>query len=149
MAFGTPTSSNPTDTKYLFVNVKQPPKLIYKLSASIAGVPSKITLNKKYTYTISIKNTGNRVLNTVTVRYWNGTFVPNSARLPAGFKRMATPGGEAQEIRGTLTNVRAGTTRKITLPVVYTATHGKYDVVNVIVTGSPGGRDEATKYPNY
>jgi hypothetical protein len=125
------------------------PKPKYRLHVAISGLPSKIVLNQPYTYTIKITNTGRLKLKKVTVRYWDGTYVPKEAPLPSGFKRMAAPGGAAQEIRGTLTNVRAGTTRKITFSVVYTATHGKYDKVYVIVTGSSGGRDEATKYPNY
>jgi hypothetical protein len=95
---------------------------------------------------VKIKNTGRLKLKKVTVRYWNGNYVPE---LPSGFKRMATPGGEAQELRGTLVNVRAGTTRRIAFSVMYTETLGRYDVVGVIATGSPSGRSEVSKYPNY
>lgn len=122
----------------------------YRLKVSISGVPSKITLDKQYTYTIRIKNTGRLKLKKVTVRYWNGTYVPN---LPAGFKRIPGPTGASQEIRGTLTNLKAGATKRIAITAVYDdpmmVLPNNGERVYVRAIGSPGGRAEKQKIAWY
>jgi hypothetical protein len=113
-------------------------KPTYRLVAAIAGVPQKITPDRSYTYTITLRNTGLRAFKTVTVAYYDGDHVTKSS---LAFKRFGHAGvGKGPGVTWTLTNLRPGATRQITIVVVYswsTAILGHIEP-NELVARAPG-----------
>jgi archaellum component FlaG (FlaF/FlaG flagellin family) len=119
----------------------------YRLHVSISGTPSTITLNKPYTYTITVKNTGKKALSKVNVWYANGHYVTGSS---LKFARLPRPNGAVPwyEVRWILTNLRAGATKRITVKVVYKDNNGMEGIA-VRAKGTPGGSTELLKHAWY
>jgi hypothetical protein len=93
---------------------KQKPK--YRVVVKIYGA-KKITGGCKYTYRLVVKNTGRKKLKKVRVQFKPAEFIVAKS---LGFK--LTPGSNPEAhstATWTLKNVRAGTTRRITIRMVY------------------------------
>jgi archaellum component FlaG (FlaF/FlaG flagellin family) len=120
----------------------------YRLKVSISGNPSTITLDREYTYTITVKNTGRLKLKKVTVWYSNGYNVTGSS---LKFTRLPRPDATvpAYEIRWTLTNLRAGATKRITVQTIYKSDANGAEGFEVRAKGTPGGSAELLKQAWY
>jgi hypothetical protein len=110
----------------------------YHLKVTISGIPKKIVLYKHYAYTIKIKNTGRLKLNRVIFHYKDGTYVVPP--YPSGCKHVPGPSPHDEStVNCRLSTVKAGTTRRITLPVVYNdpsvATDGNGSRAYVVADG--------------
>jgi len=115
----------------------------YRLSAHLYGTPSTITLNQPYKYTITIKNTGRSKLKKVNVWYSNGFTVTGSS---LKFKRLPRPDATVDwyYVKWTLTNLRAGATKRITIAVVYKIDRGG-EGFELRAQGTPGGKAQVLK----
>ena len=118
--------------------VKLKPK--YRFSVHIYGVPSRITLNQRDTYTISVKNTGTVCWKKkVYVLYSNGYTVTNSSLKP--LKRLPRPDATVNwyQIRWYPLSIKAGATKRFTVTVLYKDVHPSGNRENVGVdVGVPG-----------
>lgn len=115
----------------------------YRLSAHLYGTPSTITLNQPYSYTITIKNTGRLKLKKVSVWFANGFTVTGSSLT---FKRLPRPNATVDwyYVKWTLTNLRAGATKRITIAVVYKIDHTG-EGFELRAQGTPRGKAQVLK----
>jgi hypothetical protein len=91
----------------------------YRLKVTITGIPKKIVLYHKYTYTISITNTGKKAFTKIIMEYWNARFVTGtSPKYNRAYKPDMT-GGPSSIAWLNIANVKAGTTRTFKVYVTY------------------------------
>lgn len=95
------------------------PKPKYRLSVHIYGVPSKITLDQPYTYTIKIKNTGRLKFKRVVMVYWNARFVTGTSPMYNKAIKPDRPGGPSGVAWLNIANVKPGATRVFKIFVTY------------------------------
>ena len=112
----------------------------YCLTVRITGIPSKITLNQSYTYTVKVKNTGRLAFKKgVLMKYYDANFVTGSS--PKSNKKYPAPGsGEASGIGWTnIGSIKAGATKTVKVYVTYNdpskVHRGNYAGVEVYVKG--------------
>jgi hypothetical protein len=108
-------------------------KPTYRLVASISGVPGRITPRHRYTYTITIRNTGVRMLRKVVIEYSNGGRIRSSTRQ---FRRLRGRSGPKTVWK--VARVRPGATRRIEIGVVYRAGRRGRVKQNAIIARVPG-----------
>jgi archaellum component FlaG (FlaF/FlaG flagellin family) len=83
----------------------------YHLKVTISGIPKKIVLQKHYTYTIKIKNTGRLKFKKLNMTYWNARFVTGAS--PKYNRKQTYIPGNGNTWAGwtNIANVKPGTTR--------------------------------------
>jgi archaellum component FlaG (FlaF/FlaG flagellin family) len=92
----------------------------YHLKVTISGIPKKIVLQKHYTYTIKIKNTGRLKFKKLNMTYWNARFVTGAS--PKYNRKQTYIPGNGNTWAGwtNIANVKPGTTRTFKVHVTYT-----------------------------
>lgn len=92
----------------------------YRLAVTIAGVPSKITLNTPYTYTVKVKNTGRLAFKKgVRMTYRDANFVTGSS--PMYSKKYPTLASDDVSIVGwtNIGSIKPGAARIIKVYSTY------------------------------
>jgi hypothetical protein len=132
----------------------------YLLAVHIYGVPTKITLDSQYTYTVKVTNksyeklTNKKLkkvaLSKVTIHYKDARFVQKP--YPTACNKYipgVTPNSGA-ELDCTLSGFKPGASKQLVLSVVYPTQYdepGNYAGVYIEAYGSPGGQYHVFKGP--
>ena len=89
----------------------------YRVSVRITGTFSHIVAEQPYNYTLTVKNTGRKVLKKYQVRFAPAQLMTSSSPT---LKLLPTKDlSEQRRAARTFTNLRAGSTRRITVALVY------------------------------
>lgn len=131
------------------------PKPKYRLAVTISGTPTTITLNKPYTFTVKITNTGRlKFAKGVKMAYADGRFVTGASPMFNSTYKSYIVSDSWVDTWKNIGSIKVGASRTVKVYVTFDdpgkVHRGSFAIVDVYLHGiGTSYSKEVQKYPNY
>jgi len=99
------------------INVKKVPNYVLSVNITGADLKQKIVAGQKYNYVLVVNNTGSKKMDKIFLYFLPEEFMVNPSATT--YKTIQGASGESSTAKWTLTNVAAGTSRRIGIVMVF------------------------------